>query len=177
MTNSSAIAAAKAGAETEKPKCPPLDEKTIKATKKLSEDFAFDLSRLNFLVVDDSRFCRKIVRDSLSLFGIRHIAEASDAVEAINVLKENSIDLVLSDYEMPYVSGVELTRMIRKGTEVQDPAVPIVIVSSFAEHFRISEALAAGVQEYVVKPFSPEQLIQRIVHALNCPPSILKIAS
>ncbi|MCH7937204.1 MAG: response regulator [Proteobacteria bacterium] len=177
MTSSRTNTTTKAAAKTEKPKCPPLDEKTIKGTQELSENFTFDLTQLNVLVVDDSQFCRRTVRDSLSLFGIRHMAEASDAVEAINVLKENPIDLVLADYEMPYVSGVEMTRMIRKGAEVRDPAVPNVIVSSFTEQFRIREALAAGVQEYVVKPFSPEKLIQHIVHALNCPPSILEIAS
>lgn len=125
------------------------------------------LQKLKYLIVDDSRFGRKMVREALSFFGIRGAVEANDAVEAMKTLMAEPIDVVLTDYEMPYVSGVELTRMIRRGNEVRDPMVPVVIITSHAEEFRIREAISAGIQEYMVKPFSPDKLMSNILHAVE----------
>ena len=84
--------------------------------------------------------------------------------------------MVIADYEMPYVSGGEFTRMVRRGAEVPDSTVPIIIVSSHSEEYRIREALAAGIHEYVVKPFSPQKIVWHIVQALEGLPSELKAA-
>ena len=67
--------------------------------------------------------------------------------------------------------------MVRKGREAPDPKVPIVIISGHTEEYRIREAAQAGIQEYVVKPFSPEQLVRHVTRALNVPPSVLEMAS
>lgn len=85
----------------------------------------------------------------------------------MNILSKEPIDLVLTDYEMPLVTGVELTRMIRKSKEVFNPEVPIIIISGFSEKYRISEAIAAGIEEYVTKPFAPDRLLCHIVRALG----------
>ena len=125
------------------------------------------LARLTYLIVDDSRFNRKIVRDALGLFGVRRIIEAKDGVEALKVLARDHVDLVLTDYEMPLVTGVDLTRMIRRSKEVRKADVPIIIISGFSEEYRIQEAIAAGIEEYVMKPFAPDKLLCHVVRALG----------
>lgn len=104
---------------------------------------SIDLEKLRVLIVDDSQFSRRIVREGLSLAGIRHLSEAKDAVEAINILRNQPID----------------------------------IMSGHTEKYRLQEAVAAGISEYVVKPFSPDTLLKHMIRAINCPPVALRKAS
>ena len=142
---------------------------------KSSKDSTAHLAGLTYLIVDDSRFNRKIVREALNLFDVRRIRDAKDAIEAMKILSKKTIDLVLTDYEMPLVTGVELTRMIRKSKEVFNPEVPVIIISGFSEEYRINEAIAAGIEEYITKPFAPAKLLCHVVRALGvAPPAMLE---
>ena len=134
---------------------------------KSSKDSTAHLAGLTYLIVDDSRFNRKIVREALNLFDVRRIRDAKDAIEAMKILSKEIIDLVLTDYEMPLVTGVELTRMIRKKKEALNPELPVIIISGFSEENRIREAMAAGIEEYVTKPFAPDKLLCHVVRALG----------
>ena len=134
---------------------------------KSSKDSTAYLAGLTYLIVDDSRFNRKIGREALSLFGVRRTRDAKDAIEAMKILSKETIDLVLTDYEMPLVTGVELTRMIRKRKEALHPELPVIIISGFSEEYRIREAMAAGIEEYVTKPFAPDKLLCHVVRALG----------
>jgi len=144
---------------------------------KPSEEHFNHLDKLTYLIVDDSRFNRKMVREALSLFGVRHTIEAKDAVQALQILEKDHIDLVLTDYEMPMMTGVELTRMIRRSKEVKNSAVPILIISGYTEEYRLQEAIAAGIEEYVVKPFAPDKLLCHVVRALGVAHPALLAAS
>ena len=131
---------------------------------KSSKDPTAHLASLTYLIVDDSRFNRKIVREAPSLFGVRRTRDAKDAIEAMKILSKETIDLVLTDYEMPLVTGVEL---IRKSKEALNPELPVIIISGFSEEYRIREAMAAGIEEYVTKPFAPDKLLCHVVRALG----------
>ncbi len=144
---------------------------------KSSKDPNAHLAGLTYLIVDDSRFNRKIVREALGMFGVRRTREANDAIGAMKILSNEPVDLVLTDYEMPLVTGVELTRMIRKSREVFNPKVPIIIISGFSEKYRIREAIAAGIEEYVIKPFAPDKLLCHVVRALGVMHAALSEAS
>lgn len=134
---------------------------------KLSEQHIENLQDLTYLIVDDSRFNRKMIREALTLFGIRNVHEASDGVEALTVLAQEHVDLVLTDYEMPMITGVDLTYMIRRSKELSNPAVPILMISCHTEKYRLEEAMNAGIAEYVVKPFAPDKLLFHVVRALR----------
>ncbi|MDA1090022.1 MAG: response regulator [Proteobacteria bacterium] len=134
---------------------------------KPSEKHFQHLSKLTYLIVDDSSFSRKIIREALGLFGARRTLEAKDGVEALEILAKDHVDLILTDYEMPMITGVDLTYMIRRSKELHNPAVPIVMISSFTEKYRLQEAIAAGIEEYVVKPFAPDKLLCHVVRALG----------
>ena len=81
---------------------------------KLSEQHIENLQDLTYLIVDDSRFNRKMIREALTLFGVRSTLEADDGVAALRILAQEHVDLVLTDYEMPMITGIDLTYMIRR---------------------------------------------------------------
>ncbi len=106
------------------------------------------------LVADDSGTMRKIIIRSLNAVGISSVAEAADGAQAVATFKPGEFDLVLTDWNMPGKSGLEVIREIR----AQDARVPIIMVTTEAEKGRVVQAVQAGVTDYLVKPFTAETL-------------------
>lgn len=121
---------------------------------------------LTFLVVDDSVTMRRIVINSLKNIGYEDVVEASDGKEAISRLMTNeAINFVITDWNMPNYSGLDLTKMIR-----QDPKfanLPILMVTTRGVKEDILQALQAGVNNYIVKPFTPQILKEKIEQILS----------
>jgi two-component system, chemotaxis family, chemotaxis protein CheY len=116
----------------------------------------------NILVVDDSNTVRAIIAKTLQLAGvpIRELFEASNGREALEVLDDNWIDLILADINMPVMNGVELIEKLHENGMIKD--IPVVIVSTEGSATRIEELKKKGVSAYIRKPFTPE-LIRRVV--------------
>lgn len=110
------------------------------------------------LVVDDSATMRKIVIRALNSVGCTDTAEAADGQQAFEAFQATPFDVVLTDWNMPKKSGVELTREIR-GLGSQ---VPIFMITTEAERSRVLEAIRAGVSDYLVKPFTAELLREKL---------------
>jgi len=110
------------------------------------------------LIADDSSTMRKIILRSLQAAGIPSAVEASDGEEAVTLFKPGTFDLVLTDWNMPGKTGLEVTQEIR----AQDPNVPIIMITTEAEKTRVIEAIQAGVTDYLVKPFTPDTLQQKL---------------
>jgi len=113
------------------------------------------------LVVDDSAMMRKIVQKNLRELGVElSYIEAADGKEALNAFAKGGIDLILTDWNMPNMTGIELVKELRK----IDPEkkVPIIMVTSEATADKVKEAVAAGVNNYVSKPFTTDVLRQKI---------------
>lgn len=121
-----------------------------------------DLARLTYLIIDDSRYARWIVQNALSSFGLHRIREAENAIEGLAILESETIDFILVDHDMPGLNGTEFTRLVRRGDRAPCPEIPIIMVSGFADHATLGEALRAGVHEFVAKPFAPAVLVKRI---------------
>lgn len=113
---------------------------------------------VNVLVADDSGTMRKIIIRSLNALGIQSVAEAADGNQAVAMFSPGKFDLVLTDWNMPGKSGVEVIKEIR----AQDNAVPIVMITTEAEKTRVITAIQAGVTDYVVKPFTPQALQEKL---------------
>jgi two-component system chemotaxis response regulator CheY len=113
---------------------------------------------IRVLVADDSGTMRKIILRSLNAVGIPSAVEAADGNEAVATFIPGQFDLVLTDWNMPGKSGLEVTREIR----VQDPKVPIIMITTEAEKERVVAAIQAGVTDYLVKPFTAETLQQKL---------------
>jgi len=110
------------------------------------------------LVADDSGTMRKIILRSLSAVGITSAVEAADGEQAINLFKPGTIDMVLTDWNMPGKTGLDVTKAIR----AQDANVPIIMITTEAERTRVIEAVQAGVTDYLVKPFTADTLRQKL---------------
>ncbi|WP_299790416.1 response regulator [uncultured Shewanella sp.] len=123
----------------------------------------FDVHNLRVLVVDDSKMARNIIRRTISNLGLQLITEATDGEQAIEIMKQNMFDLVITDYNMPSVDGLALTQFIRNDS--QQSHIPILMVSSEANDTHLSNVSLAGVNALCDKPFEP-QLVKQLLYQL-----------
>jgi two-component system, chemotaxis family, chemotaxis protein CheY len=110
------------------------------------------------LVADDSSTMRKIIIRSLQAVGVPGATEAADGNEALATFKPGEFDLVLTDWNMPGKTGLEVIQGIR----AQDSKVPIIMVTTEAEKARVMQAIQAGVSDYLIKPFTADTLREKL---------------
>ena len=126
------------------------------------------MSELRTLIVDDSSVMRKIVERSLRQAGLELLVvhEAGSGTEGLELLKTHPVDLILSDINMPAMDGLEFLRQIRAQNLAQ--GVPVVMITTESSEEHVKEAIQAGAQGYIRKPFTAEQVKERVlplVHA------------
>ena len=127
--------------------------------KALSMDKTIDY-RMKVLVVDDFATMRKIVRNILKQIGFEDITEAEDGNVALRVIKSESVGLVVTDWNMPNMNGLDLLREIRGNPETA--GLPVLMVTAEGLKENVMDAVKAGVNNYVVKPFTAEVLQEKI---------------
>jgi two-component system chemotaxis response regulator CheY len=110
------------------------------------------------LVVDDSGTMRKIILRSLNALGVTDVVEAGDGSDGLDAFKQQQFDIVLTDWNMPRMTGLELLKAIRGSGST----VPVILITTEAEKGRVLEAVQAGVSDYLVKPFETEGLRQKL---------------
>jgi len=115
---------------------------------------------IKILVVDDFATMRKVVRNLLKQGGYDDIVEAEDGVMALKALKSQKIDVVVSDWNMPNMSGLELLKAVRADAELTK--IPFLMVTAEALQDNVVAAVKAGVNNYIVKPFTAEILNEKI---------------
>ena len=117
-------------------------------------------SGIRFLVVDDFSTMRRIIKNFLTDLGYTNVTEADDGKTALPVLKSGVVDFLITDWNMPGMPGLELLKEVRN-----DPAtkkIPVLMVTAEAKREQIVEAAQAGVNGYVVKPFTAQTLKEKI---------------
>ena len=129
---------------------------------------------ITVLVIDDNMHMRGIIKELLRAVGVQDIKEAADPVEAFELIKTVPIDLVLVDFSMPIIDGVEFTQMVRTSSDSPNPYMPIVMITGHSERSRVSAARDAGVNEFLVKPVTAKSLMERITAVVNNPRSFVK---
>ncbi|MDE2118580.1 MAG: chemotaxis response regulator CheY [Betaproteobacteria bacterium] len=117
-------------------------------------------ANMKFLVVDDFSTMRRIVRNLLKELGFANVQEAEDGVDALNRLRGEDFDFVVSDWNMPNMTGIELLRAIRSDAKLEH--LPVLIVTSEAKRENIIEAAQADASGYVVKPFTAATLDKKL---------------
>jgi two-component system chemotaxis response regulator CheY len=112
----------------------------------------------NILIVDDSQTMRRVLRKTVTLSGVEigECWEAGDGREALQVLQSRSIDLILSDINMPGLSGLEMIQEMKR--EEKWRRIPVILITSLADEERLQEPSTLGVEWYLQKPFHPEAL-------------------
>jgi two-component system, chemotaxis family, chemotaxis protein CheY len=120
---------------------------------------------MKFLVVDDSPTMRRIMINSLKGIGYSEIIEANDGIEAYDKLIAEPVDFIITDWNMPNMTGIELTRKIRTTDTIK--TLPIIMVTTRGLKEDILEALKASVNNFIVKPFTPQILKEKINSVLQ----------
>jgi len=115
---------------------------------------------MRILVVDDFSTMRRIVKNLLGDLGFSNIVEADDGTTALPILEQGGIDFLVTDWNMPGMPGIELLRAVRANPELA--ALPVLMVTAEAKREQIMEAAQAGVNGYVVKPFTADTLKEKV---------------
>ena len=119
-------------------------------------------ARVMVLVVDDNHYMRVIVCTMLRSMGITMIREASDGIEALEIVRDWRPDVIILDLMMEQLDGVEFTKLLRRGSDSPHPYVPIIMMTGHTDRRRVIEARDAGVNELVAKPLTAKGLIDRM---------------
>ncbi len=122
---------------------------------------------LNILVVDDSSLTRKAIKRIIDMLGldVGQILEAENGTEALKILSETKMDLVLADLNMPEMGGIEMIYHMRGNEAIKD--IPVVVVSTESSTTRIEGLLANGAKAYLHKPFTPEEFKEVITQTVG----------
>jgi len=115
---------------------------------------------IKILVVDDMATMRRIIKGLLEQLGFKNIDEAEDGKVALQKLKSSKYDFVVTDWNMPNMTGLELVQEIRKDPELKH--LPVLMVTAEAKKENVLMAIKAGVNNYIVKPFTAEVLKEKI---------------
>jgi len=118
-----------------------------------------------FLIVDDMATMRRIIRSILNQLGYQNVDESEDGKVALQKLKQQKYDFVITDWNMPNMTGLELVQAIRKDPELKH--LPVLMVTAEAKKENVIMALKAGVNNYIVKPFTPATLKQKLEQIWN----------
>ncbi len=118
---------------------------------------------MKILLIDDSRTMRNIQKSVLTQLGYTQVEEACDGQDALSKVNAYAPDLILCDWNMPNMDGLTFVKTFR----TQNKTVPVIMVTTESEKSRVIEAIKAGVNNYVIKPFTPDLLSQRINETLT----------
>jgi two-component system chemotaxis response regulator CheY len=116
--------------------------------------------KMPILIVDDFSTMRKIVRNCLKQLGFNNVTEAEDGVQALEKLQGSKFDLIISDWNMPNMMGIDLLRAVRSDGTLK--TIPFLMVTAEAKKENVIEAAKAGVSNYIIKPFTADSLREKL---------------
>ena len=121
---------------------------------------------MKLLVVDDSSTMRRIIKNTLARLGYKDVLEGEDGLQGWNVLNENpDIGMLITDWNMPEMNGLELVKKVRADARFKD--LPIIMVTTEGGKAEVITALKAGVNNYIVKPFTPQVLKEKLAAVMG----------
>ena len=132
------------------------------------------LKAVQVLLVDDNQHMRSITTAVLQSAGVRTVLEAGDGTAALEILRDQPIDLAIVDFNMMPLDGIEFTRLVRTSPDTANPYLPIIMMTGHSEKSRVYEARDAGVTEFVVKPITAKAILDRIQAVIMRPRAFVK---
>ena len=127
------------------------------------------MKELTVLVVEDSEPMMDVMVTILTRFGFGRVLTASDGEQGFSIFQRYKPDIIITDWHMDPVDGIEMTKWIRRNKYSVKRMVPIIMMTGFTEHTRIAAARDLGITEILVKPFKAEDLARRIMHVIDVP--------
>ena len=138
---------------------------------------SYNLERLNFLIVDDNKHMRALVKTILHALGAKNCREASDGADAFKELRHFPADIIICDWNRSPLDGLDFVRLVRTGGDSPNPFVPIVMLTGHTELVKVIEARDSGVHEFLAKPISARSLYARIRIIIEKPREFIKAKS
>lgn len=132
------------------------------------------VSRLKVLLVDDHPNMRTMLIQILRSAGVTQTVQANDGSEGLQKMREHDIDIVLTDLAMEPIDGIDFVRMIRNSPDSPNPQVPVIMVTGHLTMSRIQEARDAGVNEFVAKPITVRNVLERLQVTIDHPRSFIR---
>jgi len=139
-------------------------------------DVAYELKNLNVLLVEDDPSMRFLLRDMLAAFGIEKTVTVPDGTKAFAELRQFPADIIITDWVMEPVDGLDFTRMVRSAPDSPNPFVPIIMLTSQGAYERVQKARDTGVTEYLIKPVTANALYSRIVNVIQNPRQFVRVS-
>ena len=133
------------------------------------------LDKVNFMIVDDNAPIRSMVRQVLRAMGVAFVREAADGSDALIQMRSDIPDILVTDWVMSPMDGIELTKYIRKSQNSPNHFMPVIMMTGFGERSRVFQARDAGVNEFLVKPLSASALFQRISAVIERPRQFVRV--
>lgn len=127
------------------------------------------LQNIQVLIADDERMIQRLVYDVLTQLGFRKITVASSGRQAIEFLKRQPYDFVITDWRMKDMEGIDVINFVRSSPDSPNPRMPIIMLTGNTEAHYVFTARDAGVNEYLIKPFTADQLVRRIRSLIERP--------
>ena len=132
------------------------------------------LRNVEILIAEDNDYARALLRDILKVLGANCLHYCQDGQDALNTVRHFDIDIALIDWHMPLMNGIQFTKAVRMSPESPNPFLPIIMVSSYAGLENVGEARDAGINEYLIKPYSASQLLTRITTVVERPRQFIR---
>lgn len=130
---------------------------------------------LNILIVDSNAYMRRMTRTMLTNLGAKSVLEAADGLSALETIRSCDPDVMLIDWDMPVLSGMEVMRIVRSPGLFPRPDIPVIMLTSRAHRPQVMEAMRTGVHEFLVKPTSPKALRERLMATMLKPRRMLRV--
>ena len=132
---------------------------------------------LNILIVDDNAYMRRLTRMMLTNLGAKSALEANDGLAALEAIRNSDPDVMLLDWDMPVLNGIEVLRIVRSPGVFPRPNLPVIMLTTRAQRSNVHEALRAGANEFLLKPTSPKALCDRLTSIVFKPRPMMKFGN
>jgi two-component system, chemotaxis family, chemotaxis protein CheY len=132
------------------------------------------LDLVKILLVDDNHHMRLLIGEILRAIGIRQTFEASDGASALETMRKNTVDIVMTDLAMQPLDGIDFVRLLRNSPDSPNPHVPVVMITGHSTLRRVSEARDVGVTEFLGKPITARGVIERITRVIDHPRAFVR---
>lgn len=136
----------------------------------------YALDRMTVLVAEDNEHVLGLIKLTLRTFGVREVLLAEDGSDSFRLLKSKDVDLVITDFEMQPLGGLELLDLIRQSPDSPNPQLPVIVVTGHTALEQITLARDHGATEILAKPFTPAGIRQRLLMAIDQPRPFINIA-
>ncbi len=124
---------------------------------------------LKILLVDDNHYMRVLLAEILRAIGVQRIYEANDGAEALQMMRDREVDVVMTDLSMEPLDGIDFVRLLRNSPDSPNQMAPVIMVTGHSTFARVNEARDAGVSEFMVKPLTARSVIERLNQAIEYP--------